>query len=170
MYFSFTLAHISVFIALPYTSWAAHIPGHADMLLQKRGDGYKIHVARRDMLAMNWMDPTDDPSQHTHLKRSDASESDDPYAPAQMKSDALTTLLSGALSTIPGPDEKQDMEDKDDDGKVENHIPGYKAATEPLNDQIIDEWSQLIGDCDHNSSVDPTATSACKHPRDKGDA
>ncbi|KAH9822384.1 secreted protein [Melampsora americana] len=165
MFVSFTLAQISVFIALPYTSLAAHIPGRADMLLQKRSG--KIHVARRDMLAMNWMDPIDEQPRHTHLKRSDAS--DDPYAPAQMKSDELTTLLSGALSAIPGPDEKQNMEDADDDGKVENHVPGYKAATESLNDQIIDEWAKVIGDCDHNSSVDPTATSACNHPHDKNE-
>lgn len=33
---------------------------------------------------------------------------------------------------------------------------------------IIDAWSKVIGDCDHNSSIDPTATTACKHPATAG--
>jgi hypothetical protein len=34
-----------------------------------------------------------------------------------------------------------------------------------IGEAVVDEWAKLIGDCDHNSSIDPTATSSCKQTK-----
>ncbi|EGG08641.1 uncharacterized protein MELLADRAFT_104926 [Melampsora larici-populina 98AG31] len=139
---------------------ADHVPGHVVMFFEMHGD--KVHVVPQNMGAEKHEN-----KKESHSKRSQKEEisEQDPYTTAQSKSDSLSTILKSALGSIPSVD---NQDDDDDDGKVENHIPGYKnnPVTTPLSESITDEWTKLIGDCDHNSSLDPTATSAC-HQRKK---
>lgn len=54
----------------------------------------------------------------------DANSAQDAYSRGQQGSDGLGSVIASALKTLP--DLPQDSNDDDDDGKVENHIPGYK--------------------------------------------
>lgn len=143
---------------------ADHVPGHVVMFFEMHGN--KVHVVPQNIASQKSMDHKHETKKDSHSKRSEKEEGSeqDPYATAQSKSDALSTILKSALGSIPTTDD-----DDDDDGKVENHIPGYKnnPVTTPLGETIMDEWSKVIGDCEHNSSIDPTATSACNKRKKK---
>lgn len=66
----------------------------------------------------------------------DANSAQDAYSRGQQGSDGLGSVIASALKTLP--DLPQDSNDDDDDGKVENHIPGYK------NNKISQTWAWVF--------------------------
>lgn len=69
------------------------------------------------------------PNRARYSPKKTGSDSDDMYSKPQEGSDLLANTLTGAFEALPPlPLDKGD----DDDGKVENHIPGYKEN--PLKD------------------------------------
>ncbi|KAH9817281.1 secreted protein [Melampsora americana] len=153
------------------------VPGHVNLFFKQIGNN--LHVVPRHMLEDDHDEEKEDQEMkakesHHQTKRSTQ---DDQMSEGmnkgmnkgiehgQKSSDLLASIITSTFNSIPS-DQKQDDQD-DDEGKVENHVPGYKgnSITTPIGEAVVDEWAKLIGDCDHNSSIDPTATSSCQQKK-----
>ncbi|EGG02757.1 uncharacterized protein MELLADRAFT_109794 [Melampsora larici-populina 98AG31] len=173
--FLFTLLTLFCILNQSLSNDSEAIPvGHMSMFFKQIGN--ELHVVPRHMVEDDYEDekeekePEKKPLHHTKRENDDKDPMDQGMkagmSNGQKSSDLLANLITSTFDAIPS-DQIQDKNQEDDEGKVENNVPGYKhnSITTPIGEAVVDEWAKLIGDCDHNSSIDPTATSSCKQTK-----